>query len=458
MDYEEFILSKTQAGEDHGFTPNFLPSYLFDFQQALVEWSVKKGRAALFTDCGTGKGPMALVWAQNMVNHTDKPALILTPLAVSYQLEREAEKFGINARVSRDGIIHKNITITNYEKLHLFSYHDFSAVVCDESAVLKNFSAARRKDITVFMRKIPYRLLCSATPAPNDYNELGTSSEALGYLGYMDMLARFFKNDLNNCAARHRNQALKFRLKGHAELPFWRWVCSWSRAMRKPSDLGFDDAQFILPELIVNEHIMEVDTPPPGKLFSLPSVGLFEQREERRRTITERCRWMANIVNPTGQPALIWCHLNPEGDMLEKLIPDSVQISGRDSDEQHESKLLAFIRGDVRVLVTKPKIGAWGLNLQHCNHIGYFPDHSYEQYYQGIRRCWRFGQQRPVTVDIITTVGEQEILQNLQRKADQADKMFTTLVGLMNDALHIERSHEFTQKEEVIPWLSTISL
>jgi hypothetical protein len=273
----------------------------------------------------------------------------------------------------------------------------------------------------------------------------------------MDMLNRFFKNDLNNSAqGRMRGEVIKWRLKGHAELPFWRWVCSWARAIRRPSDLGFADDRFILPPLREVEHAIEVNSIADGMLFAMPAVGLKEQRDERRRTVQERCAKVAELVNDTGQPALVWCHLNEEGDLLEDLIPDAVQVSGADSDDRKEGKLLDFAEGRARVLITKPKIGAWGLNYQHCNHITFFPSHSFEQYYQGVRRCWRFGQKRPVTVDIITTEGERGVLRNLQRKAEQADTMFSNLVAEMNAAQAIDRASQFTKAQEVPQWLSTI--
>jgi hypothetical protein len=279
----------------------------------------------------------------------------------------------------------------------------------------------------------------------------------------MDMLGRFFKNDQNTIKPvlyRHRGQnsqqleeGAKWRFKRHAELPFWRWVCSWARAIRRPSDLGFDDGRFILPELIERDHLVKVDTAPEGKLFSVAAVGLTEQREERRRTVRERCERAAELVTDTGQPAVVWCHLNDEGDILERLIPDAVQVSGRDSDDAKESKFLAFQRGEYRVLVTKPKIGAWGLNWQHCAHMVTFPSHSFEQYYQSVRRFYRFGQTRPVEVDIVTTEGEQEVLHNLQRKADAADKMFSMLVAEMNSAMAVDRATYGTTREEVPSWL-----
>lgn len=458
MNYETFLTDKTQLGGDHGFAPPFLPPFLFDFQVSLVDWAVRKGRAALFADCGLGKTPMELVWAENVVRHTNGRVLICTALAVASQMLREAEKFGIPVTLSRDGALAPGILITNYEQLHRFQPADFVGMVCDESSILKSFDGARKTEITAFMRHLRYRLLATATAAPNDYIELGTSSEALGYLGHMDMLNRFFKNDMNNSSTgQYRGQTAKFRLKGHAELPFWRWVCSWARAVRRPSDLGFDDARMILPPLIEQEHVVAANQLAEGMLFALPAHGLKEQREERQRTIAERCAAVAALVNPTGQPALVWCHLNEESKRLAKLIPDAVEVSGSDSDTVKESRLTAFAEGRARVLVTKPSLGAWGLNFQHCNHVTFFPSHSFEQYYQGVRRCWRFGQRRPVTVDVVTTEGEMGVLRNLQRKAGQADQMFSRLVSEMNAAMHIERGVTHPTPTEVPEWLSSIN-
>lgn len=456
--YNEFLQEKGQIEGTHGFAPVWVPEFLFDFQSALVDWAIRKGRAAIFADCGLGKTPMELVWAENVVRKTGGRVLLLTPLAVTNQILSEAQKFGVRASISRDGRAVDGVTIANYEKLHLFTASDFMGVVCDESSILKSFDGATKQLVTEFMRKHQYRLLATATAAPNDFVELGTSSEALGYLGHVDMLNRFFKNDLNNSAqGRMRGEVIKWRLKGHAELPFWRWVCSWARAVRRPSDIGFDDSRFVLPPLLEKEHLVEANELAQGMLFALPAVGLKAQREERRRTIVERCDRVASLVNPKGEPALVWCHLNDESTLLEKMIPDAAQVTGSMSDEEKERRLMAFASGDLRVLVTKPSIGAWGLNYQHCNHVTFFPSHSFEQYYQGVRRCWRFGQKRPVTVDIVTTEGERGVLENLKRKAAQADQMFSNLVAQMNAAMAIDRAFAHTKQVEVPGWLSTIS-
>jgi hypothetical protein len=452
--YADFLAAKMQLGGNHGFVPDLLPPFLYDFQRGLVAWALHKGRAAIFADCGLGKTPMQLVWADEVARRMDRPVLLVVPLAVSYQVEEEAEKFGIGVGRSQDGTVSaERITVTNYERLHHFSPDDFVGAVCDESSILKSFDGKRKAIITEFLRTLPLRLLCTATAAPNDYIELGTSSEALGDLGHMDMLARYFVNDRNNSAnRRHFGKQVQWRFKGHAEEDFWRWVCSWARAIRRPSDLGFDDGPFKLPPLREREHLVEVPTGMDGRLFDQPAETLADQREEARRSLPQRCARVAELVDH-GEQALVWCHLNAEADELAKLIPDAEQVAGSDRDEVKESRLHAFARGDLRVLVTKPKIGAWGLNLQNCAHITFFPSHSYEQYYQGVRRCWRFGQTRPVTVDIVASAGERGIRENLRRKSEQADRMFEALLRHMNDAIEFEPASAATDQTEVPAWL-----
>lgn len=463
--YQDFLDRKAQLGQMCGFAPLSLPPFLFDFQQALVDWALRKGRAAIYADCGLGKTPMQLVWADNVARKTNRAVLILTPLAVSHQTIKEAEKFGIEASRCRTGSNPKGIIVTNYERLHYFNPADFSGCVCDESSILKSFEGERRQQITEFMKKLQYRLLCTATAAPNDYIELGTSSEALGELGYTDMLMKFFKNDQNTIKPMRlgyrdkskdfsaMQESAKWRFKGHAEIPFWRWVCSWARAVRKPSDLGFSDDRFVLPPLIERDHMIDVDKPADGMLFSLPAVGLAEQRSERRRTIEERCEKAASLVSDHQGQSIAWCHLNSEGDLLQRMIPGAIQVSGNDDDDAKEEKFIAFANGQIRDLVTKGVIGAWGLNFQNCQHMTTFPSHSFEQYYQIIRRCWRFGQRLPVTVDMITTEGEKSVLKNLQRKAAAADKMFSGLVAHMNEAVSIGPRGEFTTEQGSPSWL-----
>lgn len=448
--YADFLAHKVQLDDESGFDPVWMPDYLFPFQAALVEWAIRRGRGALFADCGLGKTPMQLTWAENVRQKTGRPVLVAAPLAVSFQVEAEAEKFGIEAATSRDGSVVAGVTVTNYDRLHLFDPADFAGIVCDESSAIKAFDGALRALVTEFMRKLRYRLLCTATAAPNDYIELGTSSEALGYLGYMDMLSRFFVNDAKTPHGLRRGP--QWRFKGHAEDSFWRWVASWARAMRRPSDLGFSDDGFDLPPLEQREHIVEARISQEGTLFDMPAAGLREEREEQRRTLTERCERAAELL-ADADSAVAWCQLNDESRLLTRLIDGAVEVKGSDDPDAKEEALHAFSRGEIRVLVTKPSIGAWGLNWQHCNRTTFFPSHSYEQYYQAVRRFWRFGQSRPVVVDLVTTEGGSNALRNLQRKAAQADRMFEALVTHMRDALTIRRTEDYDKAVEAPPWL-----
>jgi hypothetical protein len=465
VSYDTYLEHKRHLSGNFGFAPTWMPTALFPFQQSIVDWAMHKGRAAIFADTGLGKTAMQLTWAENIVRKTNKRVLLLTPLAVADQTLREAAKFGIEASRSKTGILAgaAKIIVTNYESLHHFNPMDFIGAVCDESSALKSFDGVRRRMVTDFVRQMPYRLLCTATAAPNDYIELGTSSEALGELGHMDMLARFFRNDQNSLhptSGRGRFERglmsqNKWRFKRHAEVPFWRWVCSWARACRRPSDLGFDDDRFNLPALIEDLTVVRSADLLPGFLFEIPAVGLKEQREELRHTIKERCEAAAAKVSHNGDPAVVWCHLNREGDLLETIIPDARQVSGSQSDDEKEELFNGFAKGQIRVLITKPKIGAWGLNWQHCAQMTMFPSHSFEQYYQAIRRCWRFGQKRPVHVEIITTEGQKDVLTNLQRKAAAADRMFSSLVGYMNEVLSVSRSEYISRNTEIPNWITS---
>lgn len=463
-DYATFLDRKTQLDGDSGFDPSWMPDFLFPFQAALVEWAIRKGRAGLFADCGLGKTPMQLVWADNVMRRAKRPVLLVTPLAVSYQTEAEAQKFGIDAAVSRDGRVTAPLTITNYDRLEKFDRADFGGVVGDESSAIKAFEGQLRALVTDFLHKMPYRLLCTATAAPNDYIELGTSSEALGYLGYMDMLSRFFTNtdptgkqmlkrDAGERSSLGWGRKGEWRFKGHAEEAFWRWVSSWARALRRPSDLGFSDEGFTLPPLEHRQHVVDVGAKAGEALFDLPAVGLSEERAELRRTLNARCE-AASAAIADADSAVAWCHLNAEGDLLTRLIDGAVQVSGSESADAKEEKLRAFTRGEIRVLVTKPTIAGWGLNWQHCSRMTFFPSHSYEQYYQAVRRCWRFGQKRPVVVDVVTTRGGANALRNLERKAAQADRMFDALVRYMRDALSVKRGAEYATPVAVPSWLA----
>lgn len=450
-DYQTFLAAKMQHGDGDGFPPTVMPDFLFPFQRELVDWAVRMGRAAIFADCGLGKTPMQLAWAQNVHQHTGRPILIVTPLAVSFQTVREAEKFGIEAATSRTGRVTAPITVTNYEQLEKFRPDQFAGIVCDESSAIKSFDGQRRAIVTEFMRTLPYRLLCTATAAPNDYVELGTSSEALGYLGHMDMLSRFFVNDQHTSKAVRHYDGATWRFKGHAQDAFWRWVTSWARAIRRPSDLGYPDDGFTLPPLDIRQDIVATHGLRGDGLFDLPAVGLRENRDEARASIVERCERAAELLADAG-PGVAWCQLNAESELLTRLIPGAVEVAGSDDPASKEEKLIAFSQGQIRVLVTKPKLGAWGLNWQHCHRMTYFPSFSYEQMYQAVRRSWRFGQQHPVTVDVVTTAGGVNVLKSLQRKSEQADVMFDALVLHMRDATGVRRTEPFNTTVEVPSW------
>lgn len=417
---------------------------------------------------------MQLTWAENVARHTGGRVLILTPLAVAFQTVNEGAKFGIEAIHRREGLqAGDRIVVTNYERLHHFRPDEFAGVVCDESSILKHYTGATQKQVTRFLCKMPYRLLCTATAAPNDYVELGTSSEALGELTNSEMLTRFFryrddkgqKQDLRDqvfaekagqyfgkLSFRVAQTIGQWRLKNHAIQPFWRWVASWARACRMPSDLGFDDGDFVLPQLIERQHVIMPDTPPDGFLFVVPACGLGEEREERKRTIQQRCEFVASLATH-DRPVVVWCHTNDEGDLLEQVVPDARQIAGATPDDVKEEIYKEFAGGQLRALVIKPKIGAWGLNWQHCAHVITFASHSYEQYYQSVRRCWRFGQKQEVTVDVIATDGERRVMENMHRKADQARRMFDVLTREMSAAQVVKIANAYTNKEEVPSWL-----
>jgi hypothetical protein len=455
--YYDFLTAKGRNDRGNGLEigPSELHPALYPFQRDLVHWALILGRAAIFADCGLGKTLMQLAWAHEVYKVTGRPVLILTPLAVSYQTADEAKRFGIPACISRTGDLTAEIVIVNYERLSKFDSQALGGIVCDESSILKSFDGVTRRDLTYFMKAIPFRLLCTATAAPNDYTELGTSSEALGYLGHMDMLSRFFTNRRNTShPVRGRaHDIVPWRFKGHAEIPFWRWISSWARAMRKPSDLGYDDNGFNLPDLAYRRHMIGNIRPPEGMLFAMPAVGLREERDELRRSLTERCELAATLVEKSDY-AVVWCHLNDESRLLRQMIPGAIEVTGQEPTDSKEEKLRAFSAGEARVLITKPSIAGWGLNWQHCAHMTFFPSHSYEQFYQSIRRCWRFGQKRSVTVDIVATEGGLGTVKNLERKAAQASKMFDSLLIHMRQAETLRVSDDYPEEVCVPTWAS----
>jgi len=460
-DYLAFLRCKTQAAPSGGFEPLWVPDWLFDFQgQDLVPWCIRKGRSALLADCGLGKTPMELVWSQNVVMHTNRHVLIATPLAVADQFVREGVKFNLPVYHSRDGKYPDApcIVVTNYERLHYFDPSKFGGGVADEASVLKAFDGHRRKQITRFFCKLPFRLLATATPSPNDYIELGTLSECLGIMTQSDMLNYFFREtkDMRHTVFKEGDfwNQTKWSFKPHSETAFWRWVVSWARGLRKPSDLGFDDGRFVLPPLNYRQHVVDVAFVPDGELFHRPAISLHEQQIERRRTVAQRCNEVARLITSHNRPAIAWCHYNEEGDALAAMIPGAVQVAGKDSLEDKEQRLTDFAMGRVRVLVTKPRIGCWGLNLQHCGDMTFFPTHSFEQFYQGVRRCWRFGRTGPVNVDIVSSLGESGVVAGLTYKQQKAERMFASLVKHMNQASAMHSVDDHRLDVQLPAWLA----
>jgi superfamily II DNA or RNA helicase len=416
-DYQKFLESKTHRGAMAGFDPVFMAPGLFDFQQSIVDWAVRLGRAAIFADCGLGKTPMQLTWAQNVVEKTNKPVLILTPLAVAQQTIRESAKFGVEAVHRRDGMKSKDrIVVTNYERLHYFNPADFSGVVLDESSILKCFTGKTRMELTSAWKDTPYRLACTATPAPNDLMEIGNHAEFLGVMRGCEMLSAFFINDPGSVG--------KYRLKGHAAKSFWQWVSNWAAYLRKPSDLGFKDDGYDLPPLRIHDTTIDAAPEVDGQLFPSQAFTLKERQSARRNTIQARSEVVAEIANKLDSPFIAWCNLNAESDCLKSLIPDCVEVRGSDSDSAKEDRLNAFANGQVRVLVSKPSIAGMGMNFQHCSSMAFTGlSDSFEQYYQAVRRCWRFGQNNPVDCWIVTDLTEGAVVENVRRKEADANLM-----------------------------------
>lgn len=446
-EYQKFIENKQHSIGNNGIEVNFLPKGLFDFQEYVCKYAINKGRSANFLDTGLGKTIIELTTAVNYVNHTNNPVLIITPLAVAFQFIKEAEKFGIDdIEYCKDGKYKSKIVITNYERLHYFDCSDFDCVILDESSILKNFDGAIKNQINSFIRKVKYRYLFTATPSPNDFVELGTSSEALGYLGYTDMLTKFFTNNEDTISP--MNIGTQWILKGHAKDNFFKWVSGWSISMRRPSDLGFDDSKHILPELIVNHN--EVSAGVTWGLFDEPVISkrLTEVRDENKKTIQKRCEKAYELASK-NETSVYWCNLNNEGDLLQQMDKDARQIKGSMNIDKKEELLLAFSNGEIKKLITKPKMTAFGLNWQHCNHTVYFPTFSYEQYYQAIRRFWRFGQRRPVRVDLVYSQGQQRVLDSLLAKTDKANELFDKLNTNLNQNFNINK-YQFN-KEITLP-------
>lgn len=435
MDYQQFIQSKKHTLGDHGFDPVWMPDCVFDFQQQIITKAIRKGRMGVFADTGLGKTLLQLAIAENVVRKTNGRVLILTPLAVAFQFVDEASRIGVgDIAHSKDGTIKAKITVCNYERLHLLNPDDFECVMLDESSILKNFAGKTRDQIVAFIKRVRYRFLSTATPSPNDFIELGNSSEALGYMGYMDMLTKFFKSNQNSVDSNNRNIGEKFYLKPHAEKDFFAWVNQWSVMVKRPSDLGFSDERYKLPSLITNRHIVQnkstwvIDG--QESLFAQPAATMTEVREEQKLTVDERCERAVELAQ--GKTSVYWCNLNEESSRLASLDRDAVEIIGGMSIDQKEEILVSFARGGIKRLITKARMTSMGLNWQHCNHTVFFPTWSYEQYYQAIRRFWRFGQQHEVTCDMVISEGQERVMEALEQKTQKAIDLYENLVQSAN--------------------------
>lgn len=428
-DYEAVISEKSTSTPPSGFDVS-PADHLYPHQRDLVRWAVRRGRAAIFADTGLGKGPMLLDWARNVSNKGR--VLVLAPLAVAEQLGREAEKFGVDAAVRR-GDAGDRITITNYDMLHAFDPSVFAGIALDESSILKSFDGRTRTTLIRSFESTPYRLACTATPAPNDFTELGNHSEFLGLKTRAEMLAEYFVHD--------GGSTQDWRIKGHAVEAFWRWVATWGAVIKSPSDLGHDASGFALPELRMHEHVTPIDNHDvraTGVLFAMDARSLSEQRAVRRATIAKRVKIAAELASG-DEPCIVWCELNDESDAAAKAIDGAVQVSGSDSRDDKADRLLGFSDGRHRVMVSKPSIAGFGLNWQHCSRMIFIgASHSYEQTYQAVRRCWRFGQTRPVDVHMIRAETEAAVIANYRRKEADAARMAAEMTAHVADAVRAE--------------------
>lgn len=413
MDYKSFLEKKTIVSKDTGFTVNRkdLNNNLFEYQKDIVIWALKKGKSAIFADCGLGKSLMQLEWAEKVHEETNGSILILAPLAVTEQTYREGIKFGINSKVveCQEDVIN-GINITNYEKLDKFDTSVFNGIVLDESSILKSFTGKVRNQIIDNFKNTPYKLACTATPAPNDYMELGNHSEFLGVMTRSEMLAMYFVHDGGNTS--------KWRLKGHATDVFWQWMSSWAVVITNPRDLDYEVEGYDLPKLNIHEIIVDGDKP------IVETLTLTQRRQARKESLEERCRAAADLVNNSNENWLVWCNLNDESKLLHELINESVEVKGSDKAKHKTDSSISFANGDIKCLVSKPLIFGMGLNFQSCHNMIFVGlSDSYEQYYQAVRRCWRFGQEYEVNVYIVISAKEGCVKENIERKQEDADTM-----------------------------------
>ena len=432
MDYETFVKQKRRVEVATGHSPSDLNEHLFDFQHAIVTWAVRRGRAAIFADTGLGKTLMQLSWADEVASHTGGIVLILAPLAVSEQTIEQGSTFGIDVRRVPNGGTPDSpgVWITNYERMDHIDFESLHGLVLDESSILKSHDGKTRQRIINAAQRIPYRLSCTATPSPNDFEELGNQCEFLGVMTRTEMLATYFVNDTGDTGT--------WILKGWGQSRFWEWMGSWAVVLRNPSDIGFDGSRYILPAPEYIEHVVETEQ--SGDLFAKPAQTLAERRKAQRDSIEARCKALADVVNSDqSEPWLIWCHLNDEAEMLQQLIPGSVNVQGSDKPEDKASRMMDFSHGNLRVLISKPKICGFGMNWQHCARMAFVGlDDSFEKFYQAVRRCYRFGQKRNVLVHLFTAENEGQILQNLKRKELQHHEMSEKMIEHMKDIMNTE--------------------
>lgn len=444
--YREFIAGKAIATAPAGFSPAGSWSTLFTHQRRALDFACEQGRAAAFLDTGLGKSQLEGAFAEEARIRSNRPSLILTPLAVAKQMQRECAVVGVEARIVREPEdVGPGVNIANYERIGKLDLSQFGGIVLDESSILKSFGGSTKIALVRAFAATPYRLAATATPAPNDHMELGTHSEFLGYLGSMEMLCRWFVNDTSTASQ-------DWRLKGHAEADFWAWVASWARAAALPSDLGGEDAGFILPPLRYEIHGVAPDLTEDtdGLLFRIPDQSATSIHKEKRLTLADRVARAAEIANATSDPVLVWCETNGEGEALAAAIPDAINVHGSMTLDQKEDGLDGFATGKYRVLISKPKLAGFGLNYQHCN-IAIFASisHSYEQHYQAVRRLWRFGQKRSVTAHMVIADTERPIWANVQRKAADHDRMKRAMAKAMVGAQRAAERKVYTRPEAV---------
>ena len=462
--YEEFLAVKAVSAPPCGFEPSgSMPKAIKPFQRDIVNWACRRGRAAIFAATGLGKTLQELAWGSQVVRHTQGQVLLFTPLAVAEQTVQEAKKFGVKgvAYAADKSAIKTPIVVTNYDRRDKFDLSEFAGVICDESGILKDHASKTRMELTEACRDIPHLLCGSATPAPNDWTELGQHSEFLGVMSAKEMLAMFFVHD---GAVRANDAEEDWRLKGHAQEEFWRWVASWAVMIRHPRELGYEEPGYDLPPLHMEQVTVKIDwTPRDGMLFAKEAATLQERIGARRDSIEDRVAAAAEIVaRKPNEPWLVWCNLNAEADLLVKAIPGAVNVEGSDSADFKIKNLLGFCNNQPRILVSKPKIAARGMNYQHCcNAVFVGLSDSFEQLFQAVRRCWRFGQERPVTAYLIASELEGAVVANLQKKERKYEAMADAMAAHMKDLTRnavrggrvVTAKYEPKQRMELPSWL-----